>query len=295
MITREVAQIVLMLLCLSLGQGITLGGISEGSTEERKEYEQDRNRVVSLINSLSPGQVNNLKTFEKLMDDIDKKWSNRNREYHARLLLEICKPLSSGSINDDRRYGIARKCALSALDKPDMIPLPLELELIGHVMTPIGISNTSNTNDFSQLRIEDVTVRLHAWRRLINAIDSKWDPDEVIMGPNVIPPGGTIRDSGASPDAIKDPKLRAEYEAAIQRNRQKSERKAEQYRLQDWLKKYPKRAEEYIVQVYSEPPFSLEELKQYLDVYLTDEETKTRILDTVKKNIETRTKEKPGC
>ncbi|MFH1968805.1 MAG: hypothetical protein ABIJ53_00645 [Verrucomicrobiota bacterium] len=288
----KTATIIMMLVCLSLSQALTFGGSTDGTAEERRQYQQDRDRVVSLSEFLSPGKTNDLKTFENLADDLDKKWSDRNREYHARLLLEICEPLSSGSINDDRRYGIARKYALSALDKPDMIPLPLELELIGHVMTPIGISNASNTNDFSQLRKEDVAIRLHAWRRLINAIDPKWDPDEFIMGPNMILSPG-VQDGGTSPDAIKDPRLRAEYEAAIQRNRQKSERHAEQYKLQDWLKRYPKRAEKYIVQAYSQPPFNLEELRQALDIYLTDKETKARILDAVEKSIEIQTKEEP--
>lgn len=291
--TMTTIAIIVMFFCLSFGRALTFGGSTDGTAEERRHYQQDHDRVLSLAESVSAGKVRDLKTLQDLGDDIDKEWSNRNREYHARLLLEICKPLSSGSINDDRRYGIVRSLALSALDKPDMIPLPLELELVGHVITPIGIFNASNTNDSSQLRNKDVAVRLHAWRRLISAIDPTWDPDEVIMGPNVIPPAATGLPAGVESAAIRDPKLRAEYEAEIQRNRQKAERYREQYELRKWLKRYPKRAEEYIVEAYSQPPFKLEELRQALDIYLTDKETKTRVLDTVEKSVEVQTKEKP--
>jgi len=91
---------------------------------------------------------------------------------------------------------------------------------------------------------------------------------------------------GIAPESIKDPKLRAEYEAALQENRQKIERHTKQYRLHDWLKSYPKSRERDIVLIYSEPPFNLEELKQYLGKYAVDEKTRARILEAVKKNME---------
>jgi hypothetical protein len=89
-----------------------------------------------------------------------------------------------------------------------------------------------------------------------------------------------------APEHIDNPKLRAEYETAIQENRQKAQRYSEQNRLHKWLKRFPKTAEEYIVRAYCKPPFDAGELKEFLETYIADEETKVRILDAVTKNAE---------
>jgi hypothetical protein len=89
-----------------------------------------------------------------------------------------------------------------------------------------------------------------------------------------------------APEHIDDPKLRAEYDAAIEENRRKAQRYSEQYSLRQWLKRFPKTAEEYIIRAYSKPPFDVGELKGFLETYLDDEETRARILDAVTKNAE---------
>ena len=76
--------------------------------------------------------------------------------------------------------------------------------------------------------------------------------------------------------------------------RQDIEKDTKQYRLHNWLKRFPKKTEEYIILAYSEPPYKMEELKQYLEKYKIDEKTKARIIDSVQKNIEERIKEKSG-
>ena len=222
-----------------------------------------------------------------------KKWAKRNKEYNARVILEICGPLSSGTFPGDRRYDVARRYALSVLADANDIPLKTELELTGHVMTSKYTRNAPKGEDFAQRRKKDVEIRLHAWKRLLGAIDPNWDPNEVVGSPNSV---GALMGlpSGISPESIKDPKLRAEYEAALQKNREQIERRVKQYRLHDWLKHYPKRAEGYIVQMYSQPPFNLEELKQYLEKYVVDKKTRARILDAVKKNMEKQTRKKPS-
>lgn len=280
--------------CLSVGECFATGGGVGIDEVDRQQYQLDLNRVNLLNESLRTGKVRDLKQIQRFADDIDITWSNRNKECRARLLLEICMPLSSGTIKDNRRYEVARKCALSALDSPDMIPLALELELIGHVLTVNPESYASTGEIYSQSRKEDVRVRLHAWKRLVDAIDPKWSPDEAMMGGNIEPPITTGLPSGVEPQSISDPGMRAEYESEIQRNRRKNERSVEQYRLHDWLKRYPKRAEEYIIEAYSQPPFFLEELKQELDIYLVDKGTKTRIIDTVEKNIKSTVKRRPA-
>jgi len=208
------------------------------------------------------------------------------------LMLQICGPISSGRFNTDNRSNIARKYALSALADPNKILLDTELELIGHVMTPMVTRRAPMDQEWAQQRREDVQVRLHAWKRLLDAIDPNWDPNEELWSPNTV---GALMGlpSGIAPEGVKDPKVRAEYEAALQKNQDNIERHTKQTRLRDWLKSFPKRAEEYTIQAYSKPPFDVEELKRYLDKYIADTKTKAKILDTVTNNMQKETRKEP--
>jgi len=255
------------------------------SQAEKQEYKQDMARIKALEKSFKPGPINDLKEYEKFCDEIQERWKNRNKEHYGRLMLEVCKPLSSGRLKGDRRYEVARKYALSALTHANDISLETELQLTGHVVTLMYTPNSPKGEDFAQLRKKDVEIRLHAWKRLIDAIDPNWDPNDKPVR-NVAPPTETGLPSGVTPEAIKDSKLRAEYKQAIDKNRKKAEKYLKQSKMRDWLKSYPKSAERDIILAYSEPPFNLEELRQYLEKYIVDKKTRARILDSVKKNIE---------
>jgi len=273
------------IVCFFLLDYSVLGVNSEAVELGEQQYKQELSRIHSMRNSLKPGLVNDLEEYEKFADEIQKKWRQGTKQNYANLMLEICKPLSSGNFRSNRRHELARRYALSALEKPEEIRIEMELELTGHAVTLMYTPDSPKGEDFAQRRKKDIEVRLHAWNRLTGAIDPSWDPNDVPFI-NVPLPPGVEGISGMSPDAIEDPQRRAEYEAAIERNKRKAERYNEQYRLRNWLKRFPKRAEEYIILAYSEPPFNLEELKQYLAKYIADQKTKASILNAVTKNME---------
>lgn len=281
----------MMLTCLLLRYGVTFGNEPGVAPEEMQEYETDLNRVDSVRSSLLQSDIRDLSAYKELADDIDGTWSTRNREYHARLILNICKPLSSGTFEEGRRYELARRYALSALEDADDIPLTLELELIGHVTTVRIGPDASRGEDFARYRKKDVEVRLHAWKRLIDAIDPDWDPDEVLWVANVMPPAATGLSAGVEPEAIKDAGLRSEYEAEIQRNIQIAKEYQEQYEFHKWLERFPRRVESEIVDAYSHPPFDLEELQEMLDDHLIDQDARSRMLEAVDKNMRESQKE----
>jgi hypothetical protein len=156
---------------------------------------------------------------------------------------------------------------------------------VGHVTTLMNMPNAPTGADFASRRKRDVEIRLHAWRRLVKAADPKWDADEQLDA-QVAPPSASGLPPGVRPEAIKDAALRVEYEAAIERHRQKCETYTEQHQLREPLTMFPRSAERYIIQAYTRPPYDLEELKKYLDGYISDEATKARILGTVKGAIE---------
>lgn len=271
-----------------------VGPAGVSSQAEKQEYKQERARIKALRKSFKPGLVNDLKEYEKFANEIQNKWNKKSKENYARLMLEVCGPLNSRYFNDDRRKAhLAREYALSVLETPDAIPLEIELKLTGYVMSDMCTPYAPKGEDLAQRRKKDVQIRVHAWKRLLDAIDPNWDPNDKPFR-NVAPPTETGLRHGTSPKVIKNQEMRAIYEKAIERNRLKSVRYLEQSRLRDWLKRFPKRAEAYIIQAYSKPPFNLEELKQYLEKYIADRKTRARIIDTVTKNMEKQTQKEPG-
>jgi len=259
---------------------------AETTPQEEQEYKQDYKRVADMDASISRSDVRDLNAYEGFADRIAQKWRGRNREYHARLMLEICRPLSSGTFSEKRRYLLARKYALSALEEPDSISLKLELELTGQVVIIFAGPDAPIGDDFTVKRAENAAIRLHAWRRLLEAIDPNWDPNEKTWGGNVPPPPATGLSPGVDPAAIQDSALRAEYEEAIRINRQKIEERTKQYKYRQYLEWFQNSAEENIIQEYSHPPYAIDELRKMLDNELPDQSAKAGIMEVVEKNMQ---------
>ena len=167
-----------ILVCL-VATAISFGAGSETSEAEKQEYKRELMHIITMRKSLKPGKTNDLQSYKEFADVILKKWRQKNKEHYARLILEACKPLSSGQFNDNRQHDVARRYALSALDKPEEISIEMELELTGHVVTLMYTPNSPKSEDFAQRRKKDVEIRLHSWKRLIDAIDPNWDPNDL--------------------------------------------------------------------------------------------------------------------
>jgi len=290
-----VGLLVLACCVLVIAAFLVLQERNKDKPDALEEYRADVRQIKSLRQSLQPGPTNDLDTYERFAQGMIKKWSQRRKDYFARMINELCGPLSSGRFDENRQQAVAREYAMLALADANEIPLETELELTGHVVTSMYTPNAPKGQDFAQRRKKDAEVRLHAWKRLVDAIDPNWDPNEALLSPNAVAIELGLPGAGMAPESVRDAKLRAEYEAALEKNRQQIQRHTEQYKLQDWLKRYPKRAERYIILAYSEPPFHLEELKRYLDRYIPDEKTKARIVHAVETNIEKETAKMEKC
>ncbi len=162
------------------------------------------------------------------------------------------------------------------------MPLDAQCDLLEAVRKNVGRDGKRlKGNPRAQLRKNQVALQLRAWQRIEQTIDRNWDPDDM-PAMNLAPPNATGLPSGVAPSAVKDPQLRAEYEAAIEANRQKAAR----YRLQSRARKLKKRwirhAERFIIRTYIQPPARLAELEALLNVYVADAAKRARILDAVK-------------
>jgi hypothetical protein len=283
-------HIIIMGIFITLLIPMAFSGSTETVPPNKQEYEQDYQRATDLNTSLSRiDAIRNLNAYEAFADSVDQKWRGRNRELYARLIMVVCNPISSGIFNEERQSDLARKYALSALEEPDSLSLILELELIGNVMTNNFGPGFPGGSIFAQRRIKDTEVRLHAWKRLLEAIDPNWDSTE-ISSPIVIPSDSLLHkmgswNAGMDPKIIKDSAARAEYEELIRVNKEKGEKYHEQRVYHDWLRRFPKRAERYIINAYSTPPFAIEELRKMLNDQLPDQAAKARIIAAIEKNM----------
>ncbi len=257
-------------------------GLDAGAADsqmEGKEYQKDVNRIASVV------ELKDLKKIDQIGAGLHAKWQGRDRQQHADLMLRLCEPLRSSGIKGSSKHGLARKYALWGLSAPDGISLKTEEQLVGYVMTDMASPSAPTGPEWTKQRSEDVKAWLHAWQRLSDAIDPTWDPKDLPQA-NVAPPAATGLPAGVGPEAINDPALRREYEAAIADNDRKAERRKTQYQLRQRLKRFSPWAEKYVVEAYSKSPFDLKELDQLLRTYLKDDNMRARILDSVGKRTD---------
>jgi hypothetical protein len=115
---------------------------------------------------------------------------------------------------------------------------------------------------------------------LAGSIDPKFDFNDAGFM-NVPTPAGSGMPAGISPESIKDPTLRAEYERAIAQNSAKRKRFNEQYWLKQNAVDFYKNVERYLVNAYSRPPADSAQLERLLSQYVDDNRVRARILEAV--------------
>jgi len=98
---------------------------------------------------------------------------------------------------------------------------------------------------------------LHTVAQAERERDDSWDPED-LPALNLVPPLATGLQSGVSPDAVKDPELRAIYERAIEANRKKVERHNQQGQIRRMEQHFFRFVRSRLVGMYS--PDDLEEL-----------------------------------
>jgi hypothetical protein len=161
---------------------------------------------------------------------------------------------------------LSRNFAAQALKKADTFDLEYEWKLLSFLGGVDYPSDKLNDN-LIQKRRERVKLWLHAIHRLETSKDSNFNPDDLPQL-NIAPPPSTGLPAGVSPEAIRDEKLRNEYEKAIAANTKKVKYYNKQSRLRiDENFFVNKIAVNYISTAYSKSPTNLTELDKLLDEY----------------------------
>ncbi len=252
------------------------------SSQRETDYEQD----LRLLQSFR--ETKNIDGLENFVEEIEKKWYSMDKARYFNLVLNTCTLLSSYAFKDyHREISLLQKYAILVLKKSDEMPLGMELKLLLLLPEPPGYPYAEIREEaWPKQRAYRTMLYLHGQQRLHKEIDPDFDFDDMPKR-NIAPPLGTSSGSGVAPEHINDPTLRAEYEAAIAQNAQKASIYNWQHKLRQLERMFSPKAEQYIVQAYSTPPFNIEELEQLLETHNIGEENKLKILDSVRKRMTT--------
>jgi len=219
-----------------------------------------------------------LDLFEMVVQRGSETWRKRGRTLFLEFMSAACSDLSSYDFGDEsEQTALLNRLAVEVLSEAGL-SIREQAEFTGFLARdPLGIDDHA----WSVLREKKARLWLTAWRRMSMETDSKFDFDNLPMV-NLPAPGRTGLPAGVAPQAIKDARLRAEYEAAIARNAAYTRRYADQYWLRQHSQAFFTSAERYLINAYSRAPSATQELEQLLRQYINDGAVADRILSAVR-------------
>ncbi len=236
----------------------------------RGQYESTLSRLDDLV------RKNDLLGVLKLGDELEGRWGRTGGEQYGLAMLEVANLLANNFAN----FQNSEKYCFQALAHSQTFSLRLETQFLGFLERDLAATAWA----WSKERSAKAKVWLTAWGRLERLINRNFDFSKRPLL-NIAPPPETGLPAGVAVSAIKDRRLRAQYEIALAANEKKAEEYNRQMRLKTIDRSLPKNAEAYLVRVYSRTPYNSQELSRYLIMYGFDSQIRERILNQVEKNI----------
>jgi len=235
-----------------------------------EKYTQLRARIDELV------EAGNMAEVDALTRTIHAEWPQLSPSLYGHLIDHVCARV--GSLMSRSRElqsawpnWVARQ-SLLALKAPVLLPITIRANPAERVVDGLLAAHQA-TDDWSKQRSSDMLVYFQTWKSINDAVDYDFDYNR--DGPRrVPPPKGVPWATGFSPSRIEDPKVRAEYEAALAKNAQRVRRTVEQMNATRVQATFAKRAERLVVEVYSAPPGNMAELERYLETYVWNAQTK---------------------
>jgi hypothetical protein len=254
----------------------------ERSVSELQALQRQLNRIKAF------GASRDLAGLERAVNGHLEAWKQGRMDDYGNMMLTAVQTLASEPFGDNRQYELAQHYARICLEKAGRIPLEAEVRLVRHIEADFVMPSAPKGEEWAQQRTADLKLWFQAWKRVHDAIDPRWNPNDLPQA-NVAPPPAAQMPAGVVPEAIKNPRLRAEYEAAIAANQRKAERYNQQYVARKLKKRFFPKAERYIIAAYSRPPFNMKELQRNLMRYVPDTVTRKKITDAVETNMRSAT------
>lgn len=243
-----------------------------------REFDRDFGRLEALRRSRD---INSLVVFA---DEIEEKWNGRDASHYGGLMLNIIDSFPLTDAERSMQTALSQKYALLTLKKFENIPVEIALLIIPFLQVDEDTDTLQGSVSREEHRKEKVLWWFRGLQRLDREIDKNFDVNDAPIA-NISQLPNTGLPSGVEPSAIKDPKLRKEYEIALAKNKKKAQYFNRQYKLIQLNQVFPRQAELYISSAYSRRHVNLEELKQFLETYISDLSARKTILDKVTRKV----------
>jgi hypothetical protein len=226
------------------------------------------------------GPKQNLGVLQEVLKGVAERADDPQR--YAVMVQRAFGALRKGTEDKDKAARLEQKYVLAALDRRDRISTLTELSLV--LMLRVNVPSTEVAGK-DELRTK-VDLLFHAWRRMEQDIKPDFnfaDLPAINVQPPVVPGQGVF--SGMDPMDIKDSRLRAEYQAAIEKNRAKAEEFNRQFDLRERKAPFIDEAEAFILSALKTDPSVEGAVISNLSL-VRDNEARERVLAKVRSHLE---------
>jgi hypothetical protein len=285
--TKEVTtmnlNISLRTACLALVVGAFAFSV-KAETPAETAMDEDFSRAYKQIDEL--GKNKDTAGLVRKADEISRDWKPRSMDYYGRLIVHLCAVLRTHCADKGvpiKEITEISERALQTYDarKESNISIEEHYWLVSGLQARVVYAKDAMTDEeWATKRKGEAERWMIVWDRMEAAIDPKWDKNDLPVR-NVSPPREAHLPAGVSPDDIKDPALRAEYEKAIEENNKKIKHGNEQMRLRKLKEQFARSLVLYFAGTYSVTPHNDSELESLLAQHVKDEKVKKAVLDAL--------------
>jgi hypothetical protein len=146
---------------------------------------------------------------------------------------------------------------------------------VGNEIDALSIGRKEDPR-WNEWRRKKLDLWLKALDKMDRITDPHFDPNNA-PSRNVAPPGVMGLRAGVSPDSIKDPNLRLEYERAIKQNAEKVTRYRLQYTIRRVEKDWGSKLKAYVDNHYTTEAKDLEELNTLIERNISNDSRKAQM------------------
>jgi len=155
------------------------------------------------------------------------------------------------------------------------------LTQIGEDIERLPITQKTDSIVWKEQRRAKLELWLKALGKLDRMMDPKFNPNDV-PSINIAPSSSSIAyDSGIAPSAIKDPKVRAEYEQAIKLNAEKGVWYSFQMKLRRLDKNWSSKVSVYIKSQYASDVQDIKEINALVDLQFSGSPRKEQLKEDI--------------
>jgi hypothetical protein len=225
------------------------------------------------------GRRENLHVLQHKLNSVSYRLENPER--YARIVYGAFLQLYADGTEDvQSAHQLEQEYLLSALGRPDQIPVSLELDLV--------LRLRANMHAAGALRRDEVRAKtdliFHAWRRMEEGINPAFNfadrPTE-----NVVPPLTVSGFSGMAPTDIADPKARSDYIAAVEKNRTKGAEYNVQVELRNIKEPFFRHVETFLISALASGAVSEGEVLSNMSL-VRDDKDRNRVLSKIRSRFD---------